>query len=80
MIKTQVQFKGTSNGRESYWYLDNDCPIADTKEMLFQFQKAIGQIEDNIKAQLEAQKQAEEAKKVKESGPQGTEEPKPVEG
>lgn len=35
--------------------LDNDSPIDHVKEALFQFQKYIGQIEDQVKAQQLAQ-------------------------
>jgi hypothetical protein len=67
MMKNVVQIKGLSNNRESFWYLDNDCPLVDAKEMLFQFQKFIGQIEDNVRAQQEAKKAEEEAKAAAEA-------------
>lgn len=41
---------------------DVDSPIEHVKEALFQFQKYIGQLEDQIKAQQEQQKLSEENK------------------
>jgi len=32
---------------------DNDCPLAYVKEALFQYQKYVGHIEDQVKAQQE---------------------------
>ncbi len=48
---------------------DMDSPVADVKEAVFQFQKYIGHIEDQIKKNLEAQKaaEAEKAAVVEES-------------
>ena len=63
MIKNLVQFESTIDGRVSRWFIDNDCPLTIAKEMLFQFQKQIGQIEDSVKAQqaaIEEQKKADE--------------------
>lgn len=41
-------------GEKMYQLLcDNDSPLEHLKEVLFQFQKYVGQIEDNIKAQRE---------------------------
>lgn len=63
MIKNIVQFEASIENRVSRWFIDNDCPLAIAKEMLFQFQKQIGQIEDQAKAQqaaMEEQKKAEE--------------------
>lgn len=41
---------------------DSDCPLPHLKEALFQFQKYVGTIEDQVKAQQE-QKAKEEADK-----------------
>jgi hypothetical protein len=62
MIKAAAQIKAIVGVKEYLFYLDNDSPPADAKEALFQFIKAIGQIEDNLKAQMEAAKAEEKAK------------------
>ncbi len=64
MLKNIVKLE-CQVGEKIYQLLcDNDSPIEHLKEVLFQFQKYIGQIEDNVKAQKE---QAEaEAKENKE--------------
>jgi hypothetical protein len=62
MIKTIAQFELSSKTRKSYWHVDNDLPIEDAKEMLFHGLKLIGQIEDNVKAQQEAQKAVDQQK------------------
>lgn len=50
-------------GEKVYQLLcDMDSPLEHVKEALFQFQKYIGQIEDNVKAQ-QAQKEAEQTPK-----------------
>lgn len=66
MIKVQARMEAKVDDRESYWYLDNDCPLPMAKEMLFQFQKELGRIEDQMKAQIEAAKAEQEAKKAAE--------------
>lgn len=44
-------------GEKSYQFLcDMDCPLTEVKESLFQFIKYVGQIEDKIKEQQEAEK------------------------
>jgi hypothetical protein len=46
-------------GEKTYQFLcDNDSPLNDIKEAIFQFQKYVGVIEDQIKAQMEAQAKA----------------------
>jgi hypothetical protein len=55
MLKNLSQLKAVVNGKEYIYNCDIDAPLPDVKESLFQFQKYIGQIEDNIKAQMEAQ-------------------------
>ena len=44
------------------FYVQQDMPIDHVKEVLFQLQKYIGQVEDQYKAQLEKQKQEQEEK------------------
>jgi hypothetical protein len=62
MLKNIVRIESTISERTRHWYLDNDCPLNIAKEMLFQFQKYIGNIEDNVKAQQEQAKKEAEAK------------------
>jgi hypothetical protein len=46
-------------GEKTYQFLcDNDSPLNDIKEAIFQFQKYVGVIEDQIKAQMQAQAKA----------------------
>lgn len=59
MLKTVAQFECTVNDKTGRFILDQDTPTVVAKEMCFQFQKWIGQIEDNIKAQQDAAKAAE---------------------
>ncbi len=48
-------------GEKNYQLLlDSDSPLGHVKEALFQFQKYVGQIEDQVKAQQEQQKLAQE--------------------
>ena len=52
-------------GERVYQFLcDNDSPTADLKEVFFQFQKFVGQIEDQVKAQQEIAKAKIEDPKV----------------
>lgn len=47
-------------GEKTYQFIcDNDSPLSDIKEAIFQFQKYIGVVEDNIKQQMEAKAQAD---------------------
>ena len=69
MIKSKSILESIVEGRVSHWHVDADCPLAVAKEMLYQFQKYIGQIEDAVKAQQEkeaAEKAAAEEKPVEE--------------
>lgn len=50
-------------GDKNYQFLcDIDSSLNDVKEAIFQFQKYIGQIEDQVKAQQEAAKAEKESK------------------
>lgn len=66
MLKNKVQLEQKINEKVIHLLCDNDCPLEVLKEALFQFQKYIGQIEDNVKAQQEAQKASQESSEVKE--------------
>lgn len=56
MIKNITKFEFVIADKTYHFLCDMDSSILDAKEALFQFQKMIGQIEDNIKAQ-QAQQQ-----------------------
>jgi hypothetical protein len=63
MVKNKAHFevsyvhedKDVRNEFNGHFLVDNNCPIPFIKEMIFQVQKEIGQIEDQIKANMEAQ-------------------------
>lgn len=55
MIKNISQLTQTINGRSYQFTCDMDSPLTDVKEAFFQFQKVIGQIEDNTR-KLEEEK------------------------
>jgi len=62
MLKNITKLELQLNNRNFQLLCDNDSPIADIKEILFQFQKFVGQIEDQIKSKQEAEKAQEENK------------------
>lgn len=70
MLKNISQLEITIKGKSHKFLCDMDTELGDIKEALFQFQKYIGMIEDNIKVKL-----AENAEKAPEPC-QVTEEPK----
>jgi len=51
MIKNVTKFELAIGDRIYHFLCDMDTSIGDVKEALFQLQKMVGQIEDNIKAQ-----------------------------
>lgn len=59
MLKNLSQLEHIVENKICRFICDNDTPIHFVKEALFQFQKYIGQIEDQAKQQQEAQKQAQ---------------------
>lgn len=63
MLKNIVRLEFIVNDKVYHFVCDNDSPLHDIKEALFQCQKYVGALEDNIKAQMEAKKAAEEAAK-----------------
>ena len=65
MLKNVSQLTIIVNGKSYQYSCDIDATMPDIKESLFQFQKYIGQIEDNMKAQQEAKKAQEETEKEK---------------
>ncbi len=68
MLKIMAQFECTVNEKTARFILDQDTPTVVAKEMCFQFQKWIGQIEDSAKAQqdLENPKSEENVESPKE--------------
>jgi hypothetical protein len=65
MIKNVTQFKSVIQGIESTFHFDQNCPIEVAKGALFECLKWLGQIEDHVKAQQDAQKASEESKDEK---------------
>jgi hypothetical protein len=68
MLKNISQLHHLMENKLCVFQCDNDTPLPIVKEALFQFQKYIGQIEDQVKAQQEAAKakQEEPAPEIKE--------------
>lgn len=67
MLKNICRLEWKANGKDYQFLCDHDSPLTDAKESLFQFQKYLGQIEDQQKAakeqaEKEAQAKAEESK------------------
>ena len=60
MLKNLAQLECKVNEKVYHFSCDTNSPLEHVKEALFQFQKYIGQIEDNIKAS-QAQKPVEQA-------------------
>lgn len=63
MLKNIVKLECKIGEKIYQLFCDNDSPLEHLKEAFFQFQKFIGQIEDNVKAQQEEQKKALEVSK-----------------
>ena len=61
MLKNVTRLECIVDGKTAHFYCDNDTPLHVAKEMLFQFQKYVGHVEDNARAQYEAAKEKEEA-------------------
>ncbi len=76
MLKNIVKLECKIGEKIYQLFCDNDSPLEHLKEAFFQFQKFVGQIEDNVKAQKEAQKQAEEP--IESAEEQPSEESKPA--
>lgn len=67
MLTTISKMECIIDGKRYMFYCDTDSPITSCKEALFQFQKFVGQIEDNAKkAQEELDKKAQEELDKKE--------------
>ena len=57
MLKNVTQFKSVINGIENTFHFDMSCPINIAKESILECLKWLGQVEDNAKAQAEAQQE-----------------------
>jgi len=55
MLKNIVKLEHKVADKVYTLILDNDSPLEHVKEVLFQFQKYIGMIEDQVKSQKESQ-------------------------
>jgi hypothetical protein len=66
MLKNIVKLEIMLADKIYQFLCDNDSPLEHIKEALFQCQKLIGQIEDNIKSQLEAKKAQENQEAAQE--------------
>jgi hypothetical protein len=66
MLKTIAKLEIKLNERNYQFLCDNEAPLSDVKEVLFQFVKYAGQIEDAVKAQQE-QKAKEESEKASQA-------------
>lgn len=80
MLKNLSQLTHTIAGKAYTFVCDVDSTLENIKESLFQFQKYVGQIEDQVKAQQEAAKAAiPEPVAVVPEAPAPAETPPPVE-
>lgn len=61
MLKNICRLESKIEDKVGHFFVDHDTPLHIVKEMLFQFQKYVGQIEDYARKQ-ETEKQSEEVK------------------
>jgi len=57
MLKNFTRLESVVEGKTGQFFVEYDTPLHFVKEMLFQFQKYIGQIEDSVRSQQEAAKE-----------------------
>lgn len=69
MLKNLSRLEFTVNSKVYHILCDMDSPIADLKEVLFQAQKYVGQIEDAVKVQLEQKAKEDAAKEEADKEP-----------
>lgn len=55
MLKNLIQIEHTIEGKTGRFICDNDTPFNIAKELLFQASKYLGQLEDQARANFEAQ-------------------------
>jgi hypothetical protein len=66
MQKQITQFKAIVKDIECTFHFDQNCPIAVAKEALLQCLKWVGQIEDAVKAQSQAQEETNKPEEPKQ--------------
>ncbi len=64
MLKNCTRLECVVNDKTAHFYCDTDTPLEVAKEMIFQFQRYVGNIEDQVKAAQEAQKAKEQESSV----------------
>jgi len=69
MFKNVAHFEHVIEGKVGHFLIENNTPIALAKEMLFEFLKRLGQIEDNVKAQQAAEAEAKANEPVPDISP-----------
>jgi len=72
MLKNLSRLEHVIGDKVYHFVCDNDSPLNEVKEALFQFLKYVGQIEDSVKAQQEkAAKEKEEDESKIQEHPEG---------
>ena len=66
MLQNKVHLEQKISERQITLICDTDCPLDILKEGLFQYQKYIGQLQDNVRAQQEKAKAEAIAKSSEE--------------
>jgi hypothetical protein len=69
MLKHTVKLTHKIGEKEGCFICDNDTELHDAKEMLCQFLKHLGCIEDQVKAQKQAAAEQQAAQQVQEQAP-----------
>jgi len=60
MLKNCTRLECIVNGKTGHFYCDMDTQLHEAKEMIFQFQKYIGLVEDQVRAQEEKKEESPE--------------------
>ncbi len=60
MLKNCTRLECVVNEKTAHFYCDIDTQLEVVKEMLFQFQKYVGHVEDQVRANAEAEKAKEQ--------------------
>ncbi len=64
MLKNCSRLECVVNDKMGHFYCDIDTPLPVVKEMIFQFQKYVGLVEDQVRAQEEQKKQEEPVSEI----------------
>ncbi len=70
MFQTLAKFEVIVSDKSFQFLCDANSPLEAVKEAIFQIQKSVAMLEDQIKAAQESAKKAEEERKNQESIPQ----------